>query len=193
MFYDLYCELCSDKGITASGAAAAIGFNRATVTTWKNTGKAPKGDLLSKIAKYFEVPVDFLLQRPPFDYWDEINADRRSFIAAANLDDELLKLVWNLNPLDPYAIPLKDFVSFMSIEFLSAVPDGAGGWNIKVRAGTKKAPVPGSGDRHQVSDNEIKFALFGDAEIDDEVLDEVKRFAQFAREQRRQKEQQTSD
>lgn len=55
------------------------------------------------------------------------------------------------------------------------------------------APAPDGGDQRQVSDNEIKFALFGDAEIDDEVLDEVKRFAQFAREQRRQKEQHTSD
>ena len=77
MFYDVFCELCAANNLTPSGGAAAIGFNRATVTTWKNTGKAPKGDILLKVAQYFEVPVDFLLQRPPFDYWEAINADRR--------------------------------------------------------------------------------------------------------------------
>ena len=51
-----------------------------------------------------------------------------------------------------------------------------------------KAPVLIKEDRHQITDNDIKFALFGDTEIDDDVLDEVKRFAQFAKEQRRQKE-----
>ena len=61
MFYDIYCELCQKKGLTPSGAAAKIGFNRASVTMWKNTGKAPKQDLLIRIAEYFGVSVDYLL------------------------------------------------------------------------------------------------------------------------------------
>ena len=52
----------------------------------------------------------------------------------------------------------------------------------------EKAPAPTEKDERQISDKDIKFALFGDTEIDDDVLDEVKRFAQFAKEQRRQKE-----
>lgn len=61
MFYDVYCELCEKNGLTPSGAAAKIGFNRASVTVWKNTGKAPKQDLLVKIANYFHVTTDYLL------------------------------------------------------------------------------------------------------------------------------------
>lgn len=61
MFYDLFCELCSKNGLTPSGAAAKIGFNRASVTVWKNTGKAPKQELLLKIADYFGVTTDYLL------------------------------------------------------------------------------------------------------------------------------------
>lgn len=61
MFYDIYCKLCEQRGLTPSGAAAKIGFNRASVTVWKNSGKAPKQDLLLRIADYFEVSVDFLL------------------------------------------------------------------------------------------------------------------------------------
>ena len=61
MFYDIYCDLCKQNGKTPSGVAKDIGFNRATVTTWKNTGNAPKGELLLKIANYFGVTIDYLL------------------------------------------------------------------------------------------------------------------------------------
>ena len=61
MFYDVYCKLCREKGLTPSGAAAKIGFNRASVTVWKNTGKAPKQELLLKIASFFGVTTDYLL------------------------------------------------------------------------------------------------------------------------------------
>ena len=44
----------------------------------------------------------------------------------------------------------------------------------------KKAPTP-EGER-KVSDNDIKFALFGgDGEITDAMYDEVKRFAQMVK------------
>ena len=44
-----------------SGAASRIGFNRASVTQWKNSGNPPKQELLLKIASYFNVSVDYLL------------------------------------------------------------------------------------------------------------------------------------
>ena len=61
MFYDVYCALCETNGLTPSGAASKIGFNRASVTVWKNTGKAPKQELLLKIADFFGVTTDYLL------------------------------------------------------------------------------------------------------------------------------------
>ena len=61
MFYEIYCELCQKHGLTPSGAATKIGFNRASVTMWKNTGKAPKQELLMRIAEYFNVSTDYLL------------------------------------------------------------------------------------------------------------------------------------
>lgn len=38
--------------------------------------------------------------------------------------------------------------------------------------------------KHNVKDDDIKFALFGDAEIDDELYEEVKAFARFAKERK---------
>ena len=61
MFYEIFCRLCQVHSLTPSGAATKIGFNRASVTVWKNTGKAPKQELLIKIANFFGVSTDYLL------------------------------------------------------------------------------------------------------------------------------------
>ncbi|ERI78675.1 toxin-antitoxin system, antitoxin component, Xre family [Clostridium sp. ATCC BAA-442] len=115
VFYDVYCALCEKNGLTPSGAASKIGFNRASVTVWKNTGKAPKQELLLKIADFFGVTTDYLLT-----------------------GDE-----------------------------------------------NKKAPTQ-EGER-KVSDDDIKFALWGTREIDDDVLDRVRQFAKFAQENEKNK------
>ncbi len=48
-------------------------------------------------------------------------------------------------------------------------------------------------DNAAVSDSRLKFALFGDAEIDDDVLDDVKRLAKLQLELRRSKEKEKED
>ena len=65
MFYETFCRLCQIHSLTPSGAATKIGFNRASVTMWKNTGKAPKQELLLKIADFFGVTTDYLLGNDP--------------------------------------------------------------------------------------------------------------------------------
>lgn len=61
MFYDLFCELCSKKGISVTKATVEIGLSRTIGTKWKNTGATPNGDTLNKIAEYFGVTTDYLL------------------------------------------------------------------------------------------------------------------------------------
>lgn len=50
---------------------------------------------------------------------------------------------------------------------------------------TKKAPTQ-DGER-EISDDDIKFALWGTREIDDDVLDRVRQFAKFAQENEKNK------
>lgn len=71
MFYETFCGLCEKHNLTPSGAAAKIGFNRASVTMWKNTGKAPKQELLVKIADYFDVTTDYLLGKNEIDEYSQ--------------------------------------------------------------------------------------------------------------------------
>ena len=84
MFYDIYCALCQKNGLTPSGAASKIGFNRASVTMWKNTGKAPKQELLLKIAEFFGVTTDYLLtgedtKKAPTDGERDIKMDDSTY------------------------------------------------------------------------------------------------------------------
>ena len=74
MFYDVYCRLCDENGLSPSGAAKEIGFNKGSVSVWKKTGNPPKGELLNKIAEYFHVSTDYLLEKEDIeDISDEIN------------------------------------------------------------------------------------------------------------------------
>lgn len=63
MFYDVYTELCRQKGISRSRAAAEMGLSNSTVTKWKKTGATPSGETMTKIAAYFGVTVDDLLKQ----------------------------------------------------------------------------------------------------------------------------------
>ena len=50
---------------------------------------------------------------------------------------------------------------------------------------TEKAPTAES--ERRISDDDIKIALWGTREVDDDVLEQVKTFAHFARENRKDK------
>ena len=61
MFYDKFIELCEKSHISPSKAAAEIGFDRSSVTKWKNGGFTPRQEILVKTAEYFKVTVDYLI------------------------------------------------------------------------------------------------------------------------------------
>lgn len=61
MFFDVYCKLCHEKGISPTGAALEMGISRGAVSAWKNGARVPNSAILTKIAAYFGVSVDYLL------------------------------------------------------------------------------------------------------------------------------------
>lgn len=61
-FWERYSTLCETNNISANAVCAIIGLSSATATHWKN-GSVPKGDVLLKIANYFDCSVDYLLGR----------------------------------------------------------------------------------------------------------------------------------
>ena len=102
MFWNQFYQLCRDAGKSPTEVVEQLGIARGSVTKWKG-GALPSGKNLSKIADYFNVPVDRLF-----------SSEQK-----------------------------------------------------------EKSP--------SVSDEEIKFALFGGGEITDEMWEEVKRYAEFVK------------
>ena len=60
-FYERFVALCQQKGVKPSRASNDCGINRSNVTNWKNNGYTPRGEVLQRIAAYFDVPVGYLL------------------------------------------------------------------------------------------------------------------------------------
>ena len=60
-FYENFVLLCEKKGVKPGRAATECGINRSNVTNWKNNGYTPRGDVLQKLATYFDVSVGVLL------------------------------------------------------------------------------------------------------------------------------------
>lgn len=67
MFYDKYIYLCNKNEISPSAAALEMGLSKTTVNRWKNGGGVTDVNVL-KVAEYFGVTVDYLLQdeKTPF-------------------------------------------------------------------------------------------------------------------------------
>lgn len=61
MFFDIFTDLCKEKGVSRTKAAEEIGLSNSITTKWKKTGATPGGDTLEKVATYFGVSIDRLL------------------------------------------------------------------------------------------------------------------------------------
>lgn len=61
VFYDIYVDLCTQKGVSPSKAAEENGLSRTSVVKWKN-GSVPSGATLQKLAQYFGVSLDCFLE-----------------------------------------------------------------------------------------------------------------------------------
>lgn len=62
MFLEKYLMLCEEKDESPTATSIKIGFSKTTVTHWKN-GKTPKIDAVLTVAEYFDVSIDWLLDR----------------------------------------------------------------------------------------------------------------------------------
>lgn len=62
-FYGRLIELCDREGTTPSRVAKDIGLSNSSATYWKR-GSLPKGETLQKLADYFAVSTDYLLDLP---------------------------------------------------------------------------------------------------------------------------------
>ena len=59
--YGRYVALREKKGVTDYRVAVETGITKSTFSDWKSGRSVPKADKLLSLAKYFDVPVEFVL------------------------------------------------------------------------------------------------------------------------------------
>ena len=79
VFYDVFNSLCSAKGISCKRASMEIGLSNSTAAKWKRTGATPNGDTLSKIADYFGVTTDYLLNGEQKEKPSTVSGEEHSY------------------------------------------------------------------------------------------------------------------
>lgn len=92
MFFDIFSELCKEKGVSRYRACTDIGLNRAAVAKWKN-GAIPTGSTLSKLSVYFGVSTDYLLGQekekaptPEGEHHASTKSERELLVLARHLE-----------------------------------------------------------------------------------------------------------
>ncbi|WP_230140213.1 helix-turn-helix domain-containing protein [Clostridium neonatale] len=66
--YKKFESLLKERNVTAYQVSKNTGIATATLSEWKKGTYTPKADKLLKIAQYFEVPIEYFLEKR-----DEIN------------------------------------------------------------------------------------------------------------------------
>lgn len=184
-------DLLEVRGLSGAKMCADLDMSRSFMTELrKGRVRGLTLDTAGKIADYLGIPVNYLSDQGPFEGWELINQNRAGFLHYVDVPKNVQYALWGIDLQDPDRTPLINFINFIADAVISAEPTSEGDWIVEIKDAfkpQKNAPtVTGKG---AVSDADIKFALFGNAEIDDEVLDEVKRFAKFAIEQKEQRKQ----
>ena len=61
MFYKIFETLCAEKNMTPNGVAKILSIPSGSITAYKK-GSIPRGKTLRKIAEYFDVSPEYLLE-----------------------------------------------------------------------------------------------------------------------------------
>lgn len=70
MFWERFYELCEEMGVKPTPIAKEIGISSAVLTKWKNGISFPNGEILMKMADFFNCSIDYLVGRSPLKTYE---------------------------------------------------------------------------------------------------------------------------
>ena len=112
MFYDVFKLECKKKGVTENKALIDCKIGRTASSKWKK-GAVPRGTTLQKLADYFGVSTDYLLEKETAS--TPANKDeceitdcqiKAAFFRGANMTEEEMDAAWE-DVLDMRELVLK--------------------------------------------------------------------------------------
>lgn len=184
MFYEIFLDLCSRRGVSPSRAAEEAGLSKATVSAWKRTPDVqPSAAAIEKLCAYFGVePADLLISTPPkmapvegafYQRFVALCRSRGVSPSRAAEDAGLSKSAVSKWKREPDSVPSGTVLAKLSAYFGVPASTLLG----------EETPTP-----QQPGDEALKFALFGGSgEITQEMFDEVRSFAKFVLEREQRK------
>ena len=100
MFLDKVLGLITEKGISKNRFLMDIQISKNSIDNWEKRGNIPPGDIVAKIAQYFNVSADYLLgltDEPRPEYSPK---DSKNVAITALLNDEGISLYIKLDEVD---------------------------------------------------------------------------------------------
>lgn len=166
--------LCNDRGITVSKMLSDLSMGVGTFSTWKKRGTIPSGETISKIANYFGVSSDDLLQASLTN--DDIDEARKK----AKILSEGKTLQEIENKLSVSYATFKAWVDGASNYYSNSV----GLKKIAAFLGITTDDLLGkSSVKDQLSD--VQFAFYGEVnDLSDAELEKVLEVVKFIKSQR---------
>ena len=210
MFYDRFVALCTQRGETPSRAALNAGISKAIVSKWKQNPNAfPSGPVAEKLANYFGISIPELIDEnlditqclsgavavslnpdsPAAQGKTLAQSEEKEMPEKTESFYDRLARISRSYGMSPSRAALAAGVSKSAVSKWKREPDSVPSGTVlsKLAAyfgistsellGETKTPSP------KISDEDIKFALFGGSgDITQEMYDEVRSFAAFVKE-----------
>jgi transcriptional regulator with XRE-family HTH domain len=159
MIYERIKSLCNANGTSPTALCERLTGSKGNLPTWKKGNI--RSEYLVTIAKEFNVSTDYLLGKTDTPY---------------RLVDR-----WEKDQYDDYQKAPSD--TRKKLLMMWGCPSDLIG---EARRYSPADPSPQ--EDAPVADTALMFALFGDREIDDEMLDDVKRYAAFVAQRKKEKD-----
>lgn len=107
--YEIFEQLCEEKGVTAYRVCKSTGITTATISNWKAGRYTPKQEKMQKIADYFDVSLEYLMTGKESDRKESelTSRDERDIKDILANTEQLLKqdgLMFDGDPASPEAI-----------------------------------------------------------------------------------------
>ena len=87
--YEIFVQLCKSKGITTYKVCKDLGISQGTISNWKNRGNNLSTAILKKIADYFEVSIEYLINGEDVQ-WNPVEQTMDYNISLSEEEQDLL-------------------------------------------------------------------------------------------------------
>lgn len=174
-------ELRKKCGLTMKELGVKIGVAESTISQYETGKRQPDYETLLKLADFFEVPISFFLNQPPFDCWELIDKNRKGFFQYVDIPSDVLRLIWGIDPHNPDKASNKDLINFLSSTVESVETNDDGDWIIHFKPEyaniIKKTPTQEG--EPKIINPDIRMIARAGRKMTPEQAENLRKYAEF--------------